>query len=108
VKERKNITDEVEDQMRRQKSNRNTTQILMTAFTLVTLMFTLKTSDCHLQAHNTIWLTGLKPLWFQVETAPSCGATDYLGGLFHYRKIVNRVTELDETMPAIHQKAEGN
>jgi hypothetical protein len=28
--------------------------ILMTASTLVTLMFTLKTPDCHLQAHNKI------------------------------------------------------
>jgi len=43
-----------------------------------------------------------------VEKAQSCGARDYLGGLFHYKKTVNSVTVLDETMPAIHQKAEGN
>jgi hypothetical protein len=36
-----------------------------------------------------------------VEAAQSCGARDYLGGLFHYRKRVNRVTVLDETMPEI-------
>jgi len=43
-----------------------------------------------------------------VETEQSCGARDYLGGLLHYRKRVNGVTVLHETMPAIHQKAKGN
>ena len=70
--------------------------ILMTAFTLLTPMFTLKTSDCHLQAHNKIWLSALKPLWFQVETEQSCGARDYLGGLLHYR---NRAELWRERLP---------
>ena len=100
--------------MRRRKSNRNTTQATHTIWNDID--GGVHTCDAYVYFED----AGLSPPgaqqnlidWVKASVISSGnsavlrrGARDCLGGLLQHRKRVNRVTVLDETTPAIHQKA---